>query len=45
MSKSVDIIAGTGLDHKTNKSRWPDLVQSARFRLDPAISGTTKSDR
>ena len=32
MSKAVDIIAGTGLDQKARKSRWParlDVVQSA----------------
>lgn len=32
MSKSMDVIAGTGLDQKTRKSHWParlDFVQSA----------------
>ena len=32
MSKSIDVIAGTGLDQKARKSHWParlDLVQSA----------------
>jgi fumarate reductase subunit C len=32
MSKTVDVIAGTGLDQKARKSRWParlDVVQSA----------------
>jgi fumarate reductase subunit C len=32
MSRSVDVIAGTGLDRKTRKSHWParlDFVQSA----------------
>lgn len=32
MSKTVDVVAGIGLDQKTRKSRWParlDVVQSA----------------
>ncbi len=32
MSKTVDVVAGTGLDQKTRKSHWParlDVVQSA----------------
>lgn len=32
MSKSMDIIAGSGVDHKTKKSHWParlDFAQTA----------------
>ncbi|HTQ96558.1 MAG TPA: hypothetical protein VMH89_07120, partial [Candidatus Acidoferrum sp.] len=32
MSKTIDVIAGTGLDQETRKSHWParlDVVQSA----------------
>jgi fumarate reductase subunit C len=32
MSKTLDVVAGTGLDQKTRKSHWParlDVVQSA----------------